>query len=125
MRYAALEGPFQPEVKVSLAQRVAKGRADVMQVAAVPGGPVGAGARDTGADGRVSRIYSDVLADAAKLLRGQAAEFIRRQNRIYQDVSALSSDNPWAGRDALEAAVKLTAAQKGQRVGSCPVVPSN
>ena len=120
MRYAALEGPFAPEVKVSLAQRVAKGRSDILQVAAGPAGPAGTGAGETGADERVSRLYSDVLADAAKLLRGQAAEFLRRQNRIYQDVSDLSGDNPWAGRAALEG-VKLTAAQKrASESGSVP-----
>ena len=108
-----MEGPFAPEAKVSVAQRIARGREDVLQTAPGQGGAGQGGAGEAGGDGRVSRIYSDVLADAAKLLRGQTAEFLRRQNRIYQEVSDLSGSGPWPGRGALDA-LKLTPAQRGQ-----------
>jgi len=97
LRYAVVEGPYSPEDKAALAERIAAGTARVKEA------PATAPAAAFGADDeRVGRIYAAVLAEASEMLRDKAADLIRRQGRIYQDVTALSTGRSWNGRAVLQ-----------------------
>jgi hypothetical protein len=108
LRYAVAEGPYSPQEKAALAEQIGAGSTRVKDVpSTIPA--VGFGADDE----RVGQIYTTVLAEASKVLRGQAADLIRRQGFIYQDVTAISTGQPWQGRAMLQR-LALSRSQESQ-----------
>jgi hypothetical protein len=106
--YAVLEGPYSPQDKAAVAEQIGAGTVRVKDA------PSTAPAAAFGADDeRVGRIYASVLAEASKILRDQAADLIHRQGRIYQDVTAISTGQPWHGRTGLER-LTLSESQEAQ-----------